>query len=323
MEAITVFSHNHVKMTDDFSRSFQRGFVDILSRRYRNKRVHYNIVYNEYISDKDHTRIAATRWKGVADFCRYLQRKGLVDLDEDEKGLFIIYTAKDPEEEERQARAKRKERAERDDEERAARLVQQQIQLASAATVSAAAAEAPQTTELIRDSTAAPIKLAISLKKPEPKRAKTDTDVMSSAASATAKPANPLVQLPPIAAAVVPVAASADAWLQPDLVVKVLNRKVAAGKYYKLKGYIRRVEDKYLAEVCMLDSGDVLRVDQADLETVLPAIGGAIQVVLGKCRGRKGLLQVIREKDFCAEVKFDSGEVRSFPYEHICKLHAR
>ena len=36
--------------------------------------------------------------------------------------------------------------------------------------------------------------------------------------------------------------------------------------------------DRYVGEISMLDSGDVIRVDQAQLETVIPSPGGSVLV---------------------------------------------
>lgn len=61
-------------------------------------------------------------------------------------------------------------------------------------------------------------------------------------------------------------------WLRAGIVVKVMNKKVGGGKYYKKKGRLRKVVERYVGEVKMLDSGDRLRVDQEDLETVRTGI---------------------------------------------------
>ena len=44
-------------------------------------------------------------------------------------------------------------------------------------------------------------------------------------------------------------------------------------KYYKKKGMITEVKDRYQAVVKMLDTNDKIRLDQAHLETVIPAVG--------------------------------------------------
>ena len=69
-----------------------------------------------------------------------------------------------------------------------------------------------------------------------------------------------------------------------------------------LQGVVERVRDKYVAEVCMLDSGDVVRVDQAQLETVLPSPGGSVLCVNGQYRGSKASLMSIDVDKFQAQV---------------------
>lgn len=56
------------------------------------------------------------------------------------------------------------------------------------------------------------------------------------------------------------------AWISKGLVVKVMAKQLH--DYYKKKGAIVRLHDPYVAEVEMLDTGDVIRIDQAQLETV-------------------------------------------------------
>ena len=53
-------------------------------------------------------------------------------------------------------------------------------------------------------------------------------------------------------------------------------------RYYKQKGEVQRVIDGKVGEICMLDSGDVLRVDELELETVIPSPGGGVMVSQGK-----------------------------------------
>ena len=51
--------------------------------------------------------------------------------------------------------------------------------------------------------------------------------------------------------------------------VKVVHKKL----YYKQKGVVEGVQDQYTGVVRMLEMGDMVKFDQAHLETVLPAIG--------------------------------------------------
>ena len=54
--------------------------------------------------------------------------------------------------------------------------------------------------------------------------------------------------------------------------VKVMHKKLGE-KFYKRKGKVLECKDCYTAVVEMLESGDIIKIDQAHLETVIPAIG--------------------------------------------------
>ena len=56
--------------------------------------------------------------------------------------------------------------------------------------------------------------------------------------------------------------------------VKVVHKKL----YNRQKGVVEGVEGQFTARVRMLDSGDVVKFDQAHLETVIPAIGTVVCV---------------------------------------------
>jgi DNA/RNA-binding protein KIN17 len=128
-----------------------------------------------------------------------------------------------------------------------------------------------------------------------------------------------------VAAAATAAAARRDDWLCTGIVVKVLNKKVGGGAYYKRKGAVVKVEDTYIAHVRMLEGGDVLRVDQADLETVIPTAGGEVAVVNGLHRGACAELAELHTDKFCADVRLLTGPaagtlVRGIEYEDICRL---
>ena len=61
-----------------------------------------------------------------------------------------------------------------------------------------------------------------------------------------------------------------DYWLCEGIVVKVMSKALAEKGYYKHKGVVRKVIDKYVGEIEMIDTKHVLRVDQEELETVIP-----------------------------------------------------
>uniref|UniRef100_K3WUD6 DNA/RNA-binding protein Kin17 WH-like domain-containing protein n=1 Tax=Globisporangium ultimum (strain ATCC 200006 / CBS 805.95 / DAOM BR144) TaxID=431595 RepID=K3WUD6_GLOUD len=114
-------------------------------------------------------------------------------------------------------------------------------------------------------------------------------------------------------------------WVTKGIVVKVTNKKVGGGEYYKHKGVITDVEDKFCATVELVDSGDVLRLDQDDLETVIPKEGRKVKIVNGIGRGAIAKLLSISVDDFCASVRIETGSRKGevldrVEYEDICKL---
>jgi len=98
-----------------------------------------------------------------------------------------------------------------------------------------------------------------------------------------------------------------DYWLTPGIIVKIKHREVGGGKYYNAKACVREVEERYVGLVEVLDSGDLLRLDQDNLETVLPAIGGAVKVLNGAHRGHSAVLKAIDIDHFCATICLTSG----------------
>ncbi len=55
---------------------FHSGFFSTLRRSFGTKRVLANTVYCEYIKDRDHVHLNATRWVAVAGYVRWLGSQG-------------------------------------------------------------------------------------------------------------------------------------------------------------------------------------------------------------------------------------------------------
>ena len=69
-----------------------------------------------------------------------------------------------------------------------------------------------------------------------------------------------------------------------------------------------------------------VKIDQAHVETVIPAIGKAVLMVQGAHRGCEAVLTELVEEKFCCSVRLETGKsagktLRSVPYEHISKLY--
>lgn len=84
------------KHISDFSSEFQHDFVQLLSRRFGTKRVKANSVYQEFIQDKNHLHMNATRWVTLTEFAKHLGRSGIARVDETEKGWFIAWIDNSP-----------------------------------------------------------------------------------------------------------------------------------------------------------------------------------------------------------------------------------
>ena len=115
-------------------------------------------------------------------------------------------------------------------------------------------------------------------------------------------------------------------WLRPDIIVKVVTKKLGA-KYYKAKGEIQSpvLESGYVAKIKLVSPGEVaghvIKIDQEHLETVIPAIGKDVLVVGGKYAGSTAILRKVRIEEFCADVELVKSQriVKRLPYESFCK----
>lgn len=107
-----------------------------------------------------------------------------------------------------------------------------------------------------------------------------------------------------------PVDVKLENWLHVGIIVKCVNKKVAAGAYYKKKGKVTRLVEDFVAVVEMTDSGDELQLDQDDLETVIPNVGKRVTVLNGKYRASTATLLKIDVDDFSVDVEVDAGPHR-------------
>ncbi|KAJ3036879.1 hypothetical protein HDV00_002222 [Rhizophlyctis rosea] len=169
-----LFGESSDKYLNSFSKEFQQDFIKLLSRRYGTRRVHANLVYQEYISDRTHIHMNATHWNSLTEFCMHLGKEGICEVEDTPKGWFIKWIDRSPETLRKQEAIKKQERLERSEEERAAKLLQEQIEKAK----EAAANAEKEYTELKREEGSEPIKLQMkpmmapkmAFKKVEPKK---------------------------------------------------------------------------------------------------------------------------------------------------------
>ena len=82
-----------------------------------------------------------------------------------------------------------------------------------------------------------------------------------------------------------------------------------------------------MAEIDVIDTGARVQVDQTELETVLPSVGGAVVVLKGEHRGLTGKMDGLETDKYVAVVALREGPNKGatvrFDYEDISKLSSR
>ena len=116
-----------------------------------------------------------------------------------------------------------------------------------------------------------------------------------------------------------------DYWLYEDIIVKVMNKKLGDGKFYKKKAKVLQVIDKYRGRIEFLESKTRVEIDQEELETVIPSPNHEVLILNGKGRGCVASLLELDEKNYCVKVKIEEGKykgdiVSKVEYEDISKF---
>ena len=139
-------------------------------------------------------------------------------------------------------------------------------------------------------------------------------------------------------------------WLYRDIIVRIIHKTLEGGKYFRKKAVVDRVlGEGFVAEVEVLGddegSGDVLRLDQSHLETVVPKLGGGkkpsrekahkVRILRGRFRGKKAIIESLDKSRYSACLVLyskrardgggdhDDAEhraLRDVPYEHFSQL---
>ena len=304
-----------------------------------------NKVYQEYISDKNHIHMNATAWSSLAGLCRYLGREGRCVVEETDKGWYIQWIDRDPKTLEKQAKLEQRQKAELDDEERMKMLIDSQI----AAGVSVAGSEEEQNMEeesftLKRDENQPRLEISLGLAHRSEKSKQTallpirseyfvDDDTVEPETAAVSRSSHvPAIEQLKVAEEkrkqreieALDKRDRLDHWLRVGLIVKIVNKTVGDGTYYRQKGEIVAVMDKYIADV-KVEGLALLRLDQDDLETVLPRPGNKVVIVNGRGRGSRATLLSINETEFNCDVRVDEGilagrEIKGVDYEDVCRF---
>ncbi|KAF8395108.1 hypothetical protein HHK36_019049 [Tetracentron sinense] len=338
-----VFGQNPNRIVDGYTEEFEESFLEHIKRSHRFSRVAATVVYNEYIADRHHVHMNSTQWATLTEFVKHLGRTGKCKVDETPKGWFMTYIDRDSETLLKERLKNKRLKSDVVEEEKQERAIRKQIEQAeqlmpfSASTNGAGPSEAEQLL-LPKSETGGKIAFALgSSSKPIPKE-KTEsskvvfeevTEKSEKTKTGNSVKANigrsALDDLMKDEEKAKERSNRKDYWLCEGIIVKVMSKALAQKGYYKQKGVVLKVIDKYVGEIEMLDSKHVLRVDQVELETVIPQIGGLVRIVNGAYRGSNARLMSVDTNNYSAKVQIEKGiydgrVLQAVDYEDICKV---
>ncbi|KAF3330003.1 DNA/RNA-binding protein KIN17 [Carex littledalei] len=339
-----IFGENSDRIVDGFSEEFEQTFLDHMRRSHRFSRIAATVVYNEYINDRHHVHMNSTKWATLTDFVKYLGRTGQCKVEDTPKGWFITYVDKDSETLFKDRLKAKRLKADLVDEERQEKAIQAQIERAQAIQTDGSSSQNPEEEDPKPDINNVSVsggKVAFLLQ-PTSAEAKAvvkggvklglEDEIEGSSSRIKGEDykgkgtgMSTLDLLMQEEEKKKEKSNRKDYWLCEGIIVKVMSKSLAEKGYYKEKGVVKRVIDKYVGEIEMLETKHKLRIDQDELETVIPQIGGLVKIVNGAYRGLNAKLLSVDTRKFCAKVQIEKGVydgrvLQAVDYEDISKL---
>ncbi|PNF18236.1 DNA/RNA-binding protein KIN17 [Cryptotermes secundus] len=327
---LLLFADNADRYINNFSKEFERDYLEVLKHEFGTKRVHANRVYQHYISDRHHLHMTSTKWDTLTDFVKWLGREGKCKVDEGEEGWFVQHVDRDPETTVMQEAVSRKEKIDRDDQEMMMAFIEKQIEKGKESSKN----DTPVFTEFVRRSEQhIVVNLKVERKRDEDMKNNilVASNALKNGSSAENKKDSresgrrrgEKRKLSALGEIIKDEENERerinrkDYWLVEGIVVKVMA-KCLGDEYHRKKGVV--------ATVCMLDSGHKLKLDQEHLEMVIPAIGRPVRVVNGAYRVCSAMLRELDQKKFCVTIEISSGPLKGrivdkVEYADICKLY--
>ena len=354
---LLLFADNPNKYLGSYSGEFLKDFLHLLRTRFGTRKVLANAVYQEYIKDRNHVHMNSTRWVTLTGLCKWLGRKGIAEVEETEKGWFLTYIDRSPETMKRLENQKKNEKLDRDYDERISKIIQEQIERGKAAeektdkgcssskdeaskslvrtdeskiafTLNVAGSsgsgrsnEANQTDKQESQGARASLKAII---KETAKSSWTGDEKCKRKQTDPAKKSS-LELLKEEEEKMKAKKFRQDHWLTEGIVVKVMTKKLGE-EYYKSKGHVREVINRYEGVIDLIDTDVSIKVDQKYLETVLPAIGRTVKVVNGPYVGSHATLLAIDVDSFTCQIKLTDGpfigrKLDRIAYDDVCKVY--
>lgn len=343
-----VIAENPGRFLSDYSKQFLKDFMHLFRTRFGSKRVFANQVYQEYIKDRHHVHMNSTKWLTLGSFVAWMGKCGLAEVDRTDRGWYITYIDRDPETLMKKDNLKKKDKMEKDYDERMREIINEQIERGKE-TSKPIEEENEEDKLLKREDENEKIILKLDLRNDKiSEKIKTEnpktTDLKELKPTISSIKLNEFEELkeeqPRISQKLQKAvkrsamdeiieeenkrkAIKKDNWIERNLIVKIVSKKIPE-KYQKKKGVIEKVEDKYLASVRLNDSNALIKLDQQDLETVIPKEGNLVKIVNGIYHGQIAKLIKVDQVKINATIKIEkglnAGKELEMELEDICKF---
>lgn len=95
LRQMKLFSENASGIMDQYSREFEKVYLDTLRMLHGTAHVNANNVYQQVIRDKQHIHMNSTIWASLSDFVQYLGKTGKCKVEETERGWYLTYINRD------------------------------------------------------------------------------------------------------------------------------------------------------------------------------------------------------------------------------------
>ena len=318
LRQMAIFGQSSGKFIEGYSQEFEKTFLQHFRTAHRHTRIAANVLYNEFIADRNHIHMNATKWTTLTSFVIHLGRTGKCKVEETPKGWFITLIQKDEKELLREKLRGKRKRADESDEIRHARELKEQVERAKHFAKEKekekregkggddGATGASEPSELRREDMEGPLEFELKVKKSDNGAAVKQKPRMSNLFEEEEEEEKGEKEEKEKGEK-----RGGKCWLREGIVVKIISKELKSVGYYKEKALVRKVigqGGRFLGEVEPIKAGGLLRVDQAQLETVIPKQGGRVLVVSGAHRGSKATLLGVDTKRFKAQVEIEGGE---------------
>ena len=325
-----LFSENEEMYIEQFSNDFLKEFIETLKRRFKTSKVLANDVYQIFTNETHHIHLSSTKWVTLDEFVSHLGRESICKVEESPKGLMVQFIDVDDSKIKKIEQEKEKEQLKLNDEERLLRTLEKQVEAAKKLEKSKEETKI-QFEDFKTNTEEFPMKLDLNFKEIEEiKEEKTSNLFLDNEKkinkrkrdeNSNQKKFSNLTSIIQEEELKKEKKNRREYWLHKGIIVKVLS-KIDSKKYYKKKGIVLNVIENFIGEIEMLDNGDILRIDQSDLETVIPKIGNEVMIVNGAYREEICTLESIDFDNFCADLKSKllNQMIKKVPYEDFSKI---